>query len=258
MLGALPRDPMESLAYSYITELKGDAPAEQQRRAFDVLRQLLRNEVSAEAAAGLVRQYLGTDKPAERLLGIIHVPPDPIPLRSDDGARKAVALPRQKTRNWVDYEDRRLLAAIRKYGTDNWSPVAAFVGNGRTRSQCSQRWNRGLDPSISKSPWTQCEEAELVRLVGQHGQKAWRRISTQIGTRSDVQCRHHFMQMQRMHEDGKRRHAEPAKVTHAQTDQRIDFDSFSELGLAKDEAIFPGVEFGGAMTWFDDESHWPE
>jgi len=28
--------------------------------------------------------------------------------------------------------------------------VASFVGNGRTRAQCAQRWSRGLNPKICK------------------------------------------------------------------------------------------------------------
>jgi hypothetical protein len=253
MLGAFPRDPLESLASTYVTELRGDASAEQQQGASEVLRQLLRNEVSAEAATGLVCQCLGTNKPAERLLAIIHVPPDRIPSWGDDEARNAAPLPRQKTRSWVDYEDRRLLAAIRKYGTDNWSPVAAFVGNGRTRSQCSQRWNSGIDPSISKAPWTQREEAELIRLIGQHGQKSWRRIAAQIGTRSDVQCRHHFMQMQRIREERKTKEIEQGRVK----EMGIDCDS---LWAKDDKEILRGAEFGGEMswTWYDDRSIWPE
>lgn len=102
---------------------------------------------------------------------------------------------RKKTRSWTEYEDQRLLAGIHKFGTDNWVSVAAFVGNGRTRAQCSQRWTRGLDPRISKDKWSPEDEESLMRLVIQYGTKSWTRIAQEIGNRSDVQCRYHYKQM---------------------------------------------------------------
>ena len=102
---------------------------------------------------------------------------------------------RKKTRSWTEYEDQRLLAGIHKFGTDNWVSVASFVGNGRTRAQCSQRWTRGLDPRISKDKWSLEDEESLMRLVIQYGTKSWTRIAQEIGNRSDVQCRYHYKQM---------------------------------------------------------------
>jgi hypothetical protein len=97
----------------------------------------------------------------------------------------------------VAIEDQRLLAGITRFGPDNWAPVAAFVGNGRTRSQCAQRWNRGINPSISKEPWTVGEEEELKRLVKLNSESSWHKIAGELGNRSDVQCRYHYIQMQK-------------------------------------------------------------
>jgi hypothetical protein len=102
---------------------------------------------------------------------------------------------RKRTRSWTDYENQRLLAGIHRFGTDDWLSVATFVGNGRTRSQCSQRWVRGLDPRISKERWSRDEEEMLDRLVVKYGTKSWTKIASEIGNRSDVQCRYHFNQM---------------------------------------------------------------
>jgi hypothetical protein len=33
--------------------------------------------------------------------------------------------------------------------------------------------------------------------VEKHGEKSWKKIATQFGNRSDVQCRYHYQQMQR-------------------------------------------------------------
>ena len=103
---------------------------------------------------------------------------------------------RKKTRSWTQAEDRRLIAGIHKFGVDNWANVAAFIGNGRTRAQCSQRWNRGLDPRISKDQWTKEEDEKLINLVRLKGTQGWTVIASEMGNRSDVQCRYHYKQIQ--------------------------------------------------------------
>jgi hypothetical protein len=52
--------------------------------------------------------------------------------------------------------------------------------------------------------WTYEEERRLLELVGAHGPRSWTRISAELGNRSDVQCRYHYLQMvkgQRVQDD---------------------------------------------------------
>ena len=102
---------------------------------------------------------------------------------------------RKKFQNWTITENNRLLAGILKFGLDNWTAIAKFVGSKRSRSQCNQRWTRSIDPNLSKSPWTIEETNKLCLLVKQHGDKAWTLISSLMGNRSDVQCRYHYNQI---------------------------------------------------------------
>jgi hypothetical protein len=138
----------------------------------------------------------GTSHPVEKLHEIITVPNEPIPFEgsaadaSEDPARK-------KSRSWTPYEDSRLVAGIYRYGADNWTSICRFVGNGRTRSQCAQRWQRGLDPRLSKDHWSCREEIYLTQLVQYYGDKSWTQIASKMGNRSDVQCRYHYKQMQK-------------------------------------------------------------
>lgn len=104
---------------------------------------------------------------------------------------------RRKSHCWTPSEDERLLAGVHRYGIDNWSSVALFVGNSRTRSQCSQRWSRGIDPRLSKNLWTHEEETMLIQLVTVYGNKSWTQIANKLGNRSDVQCRYHYKQIHR-------------------------------------------------------------
>lgn len=96
---------------------------------------------------------------------------------------------RQKSRPWTTEEDQKLLVAIREHGNSNWAAVAQYVGNGRTKAQCSQRYNRVINPNISKANWSKEEEDKLIQIVNQVGNKAWTRVAQQFGNRSDVQCR---------------------------------------------------------------------
>lgn len=105
---------------------------------------------------------------------------------------------RRKTKVWTLEEDQRLLAAIDKYGTENWKLIAKMVGNGRNRSQCSQRWLRGLKPTLRKEPWSSDEDERLLGAVRKYGARGWTKIGEVVGNRCDVQCRYRFLQLQRM------------------------------------------------------------
>jgi len=104
---------------------------------------------------------------------------------------------RRKARMWTQEEDIRLLAGIYRYGLGRWNEIVDFVGLGRTRPQCTQRWNRGLDPKISKTIWSDEENKNLYNLVIKHGETQWSKIAEEMKTRSDVQCRYHYFQMKR-------------------------------------------------------------
>lgn len=98
----------------------------------------------------------------------------------------------KKTHAWTANEDQRLCDAVREFGTDNWTLIAQFVGNGRTRAQCSQRWLRGLNPSISKTLWSEEEDNLLIDTVKRLGSKSWGKIAAVLGNRCDVQCRYRY------------------------------------------------------------------
>ena len=102
---------------------------------------------------------------------------------------------RRHTRQWTREEDDRLCEATKILGTQSWQAVAMYVGNGRNQSQCSQRWQRVLDPKIKKSTWTESEDQKLLKFVEEYGTQRWMRISNEFGNRSDVQCRYRYNQL---------------------------------------------------------------
>ena len=158
----------------------------------DTLVELFNNKINLAQACQIINPIVGSQHPMQRVAGILSITDDPIPTNQQDYPDN---LARHKTRPWMLYEDQRLLAAILRYGFDNWVMIAEFVGNGRTRSQCSQRWNRGLNPKISKGTWSKEEEEKLLRLVSENGDRSWTKISMEFGNRSDVQCRYRYQQL---------------------------------------------------------------
>jgi hypothetical protein len=162
------------------------------------------------AAVGLV----GAADFVDKLHQILSCPDQPLPEWKTRSPLDVNGTRRQ-TQSWTSQEDVRLLAGVHRFGgasSCNWSAVAQFVGNGRTRSQCSQRWIRVLDPRISTDQWTSEQDKRLLELVAQLGEKAWMKVAARLGNRSDVQCRYHYIQMQR---DGYRAQPPPPPVPQA-------------------------------------------
>ncbi|KAK8890574.1 hypothetical protein M9Y10_035351 [Tritrichomonas musculus] len=160
------------------------------------IEQFLQNHITYDQTCAISQKIAGTSQPIERLNKILDTSPEPIPV-PDELRNRGFHENRRKTRAWSQYEDQRLLAGIYRNGIENWTSISKFVGNARTRSQCSQRWYRGLDPSICKEPWTKEEEQKLLDLIQANGDKSWTKIASKMGNRSDVQCRYKYRQLQK-------------------------------------------------------------
>jgi hypothetical protein len=183
------------LGISYILEHDEDTPQSKLNLLESTIMSYLLGQKSASQASHIFRNTIGTSDPFNRVLSIVQTADSPIP----DFSKFTPLTPanRKCTRSWTEYESQRLLAAIYRFGTEDWGSVAQFVGNGRTRSQCSQRWMRGLNPVIRKERWTPEDEEKLERLVDKYGMKGWTKVAGEMGNRSDVQCRYHYNLMHR-------------------------------------------------------------
>jgi hypothetical protein len=187
-------DPLRAVAQSYFSQECGIVPKEQELQVFAVIdRALGSDDLGVDEANSLISAILG--RPIDfmnKIYRILSVPDLPPPVRRLSALDSET---NRKSNPWSSVEDARLLAAIHRFGSANWTAVAEFVGHGRTRAQCSQRWSRGLDPRLKKAPWTAEEESQLRDLVAQYGLKAWTRIATQMSNRSDVQCRYQYRRL---------------------------------------------------------------
>jgi len=151
----------------------------------------INREISFEESSAILKQYAHTNLPAIMVSKIL----DAFDNHKPEKATGAINDFHKKCRMWNSEEDILLLAAIHKYGLGDWKSISVFVGGGRSRSQCSQRWGRALDPRITKVPWSAQEESKLLELVTEHGEHSWATVAKSLGTRSDVQCRYRYYQV---------------------------------------------------------------
>lgn len=119
----------------------------------EVLREIFRDFILQtkpfEQCANLLQNLIGRIDPLIRLQELLEIPETPL-VYKEDPSDLFLSGSRRKTRTWTTIEDQRLLAGVARYGTDNWLMVSKFLGNGRNRSQCAQRWSRCLNPQILK------------------------------------------------------------------------------------------------------------
>ena len=150
----------------------------------NILQSFLNKQIDLNQAKEMCKPYI---KDAEQLRTVTEI----LTLVSQNSFPQQNQSPGQRHRSpsWTPDEDHKLSEAVAIHGVNNWGAVAQHVGNGRTRAQCSQHWNRVINPNISKTNWTSEEEEKLFALVGKYGTKQWTRVAAEMGNRTDVQCR---------------------------------------------------------------------
>jgi hypothetical protein len=88
---------------------------------------------------------------------------------------------------WTDAEDNLLRELINQFGKQ-WSVIASRIPN-RTPTQVAARWEKCINPALTKGQFTS-EEDQLIRdYVNDHGIHAWPKIITVLPHRSSKQCR---------------------------------------------------------------------
>jgi hypothetical protein len=95
-------------------------------------------------------------------------------------------------------EDIRLQELVERFGTDNWSAVAAEMRN-RNARQCRDRWSNYVNPKIENSPWTKEEERLLEERHAHWGTK-WCAIAHFFPNRSKNDIKYRCLRQQRAKE----------------------------------------------------------
>ena len=199
--------PLLIVSKSYIKEVSLVNDPKAESKAYKIMEKLINGIIDNCIARQSIYSLIGTDEPAERIIKILKIAQSPgseKKTESDKFSSNNNTNGKKKRREWSNAEDQRLLAGMHIFGLNEWSKVAKFVGNNRTRAQCSQRWNRGLDPRIFKGPWTEEEEEKLLHYIKVYGDHAWKSVAANLDQRSDAQCRYHYsLMMKRSQRNGK-------------------------------------------------------
>lgn len=90
-------------------------------------------------------------------------------------------------KKWDENEDALLKQLVSMHGKQ-WSLIASMLP-GRTASQISSRWEKCIDPSLTKGPFTPEEDRIVLEYVEKYGATNWPRLAAMLGQRSPKQCR---------------------------------------------------------------------
>jgi hypothetical protein len=102
--------------------------------------------------------------------------------REDEGVLKQI--------KWTNQEDFMLVEAVARLGKNNWTEVANYI-DGKTSSQCYQRYMKTINPKIHLGKWTKNEDIKLLLGVKLFGTN-WIAVSSLLKQRTDIQCRERF------------------------------------------------------------------
>ncbi|KAF0905587.1 hypothetical protein E2562_007380 [Oryza meyeriana var. granulata] len=101
--------------------------------------------------------------------------------------RKTLNPDRSRVGRWSLDEDKRLMVAVKLFGSGSWNKIAQFIP-GRTQSQCNERWRNVLDPDIYLGEWRPEEDSKLLASVDEFG-PCWSKIAgVKIPHRTDNMC----------------------------------------------------------------------
>jgi len=193
-----PTSPLVEIALYYATDGEPEKlTPESIHKVRTVFSKYIIGSINYADASSQLSAEVGSSASLDKVDAILRTPDIPLPLSGGFFIDNSRHSSRAKTHPWSVYEDQRLLSGLNKYGVDDWASIAIFVGNGRTKAQCSQRWFRGLDPRINKEQWTAEQDSQLVKLVTLYGEKAWTKVASEIGNRCDVQCRYRYKQLKK-------------------------------------------------------------
>ncbi|XP_074583582.1 transcription factor MYB15-like [Curcuma longa] len=85
---------------------------------------------------------------------------------------------------WTPEEDKVLVDYIQRYGHGNWRALPKLAGLLRCGKSCRLRWVNYLKPDIKRGNFTKEEEATIIRLHQQLGNR-WSAIAASLPGRTD-------------------------------------------------------------------------
>eukprot|EP00891_Asterochloris_glomerata_P001687 jgi/Astpho2/1687/e_gw1.00032.122.1_t len=79
-------------------------------------------------------------------------------------------------------EDKLLTQLVLKHGAQAWSFIASHFDGRHPGKSCRLRWLNQLDPGVNREPFSEWEDAVIVRGAEEHGH-SWASIAKLLPTR---------------------------------------------------------------------------
>ncbi|EFJ52984.1 transcription factor Myb11 [Volvox carteri f. nagariensis] len=89
----------------------------------------------------------------------------------------------EKRGPWTPEEDKQLTELVTNCGAQRWSTIAESIP-GRSGKSCRLRWWNHLSPQVKKGPFSEFEDAVIVRSHEKYGNK-WSVIAKLLPGRTD-------------------------------------------------------------------------
>jgi nuclear transport factor 2 (NTF2) superfamily protein len=180
--------PLLDVAVFYAQSSATNATQEELNKVRSYIHNFIVGKIDFEQCKNSVYSLIGSSDSVIKVYDILNVPKEPLSNNHENDKD----FQKKRVHSWTPEEDKRLLYGITRFGLSDWAEISKFVGNGRTRSQCSQRWHRSLNPKICKERWTPEDDKKLIYFVKQYGDHSWSKVAQAVGCRTDVQCRYRY------------------------------------------------------------------
>ncbi|GLT87000.1 hypothetical protein SLE2022_051050 [Rubroshorea leprosula] len=118
---------------------------------------------------------------------------------------------------WSADEDEKLRSYIEKYGHSNWRELPRFAGLSRCGKSCRLRWMNYLKPELKHGNYTQEEDALILKLHEQFGNR-WSLIASRLAGRTDNEIKNHWnTNLKKRAAEAKITNMHSAESSHANT-----------------------------------------
>lgn len=129
-------------------------------------------------------------------------------------------------------EDDHLRKLVHEYGENSWSVIAEHMP-GRNIRQCKERWGTYLSPSLNNGPYTEQEDALLLRKYEELGAK-WVKIAKFFEGRTDTSVKNRFIVLQRKKKSAQTNIPPPPPPVNTYSEEEF-FDPYSDSKPMEDE-----------------------
>ncbi|KAI5508044.1 RNA polymerase II transcription regulator recruiting protein [Trichomonas vaginalis G3] len=126
-------------------------------------------------------------------------------------------------------EDKKLADLVSLLGENNWNEIAESLP-GRNPRQCRDRWMKHLSPNINLSPFTEEEDAKLLKLRERFGPK-WTVLVKYFDHRTDNSLKSRYKKLLRQ-----KKKQEEAK-SEADLEQKKEISAIKENSEKVDDMI---------------------